>query len=94
MEKCPATSLDRVDLFLKEKPLIIFIRIQIKQKNLQRERGIDNMVVSFGSVHGIYIENPVMDLKRLRKIREKLPGFPLVMHGGSGLSREDTKKMY
>lgn len=63
-----------------------------KAKEFAERTGIDNMVVSFGSVHGIYIENPVMDFERLRKIREKLPGFPLVMHGGSGLSREDTKK--
>lgn len=63
-----------------------------KAKEFVERTGIDNMVVSFGSVHGIYIENPVMDFERLKKIREKLPGFPLVMHGGSGLSQEDTKK--
>ena len=63
-----------------------------KAKEFVERTGIDNMVVSFGSVHGIYIENPIMDFERLKKIREKLPGFPLVMHGGSGLSEEDTKK--
>lgn len=63
-----------------------------KAKEFVHKTGIDNMVVSFGSVHGIYIENPVMDFERLKKIREKLPGFPLVMHGGSGLSEEDTKR--
>ena len=52
--------------------------------------GVDSLVVSFGSVHGIYIEKPQMDYERLSAIRKALPDFPLVMHGGSGLSEEDT----
>ena len=31
-----------------------------------------------------------MDYERLSAIRKALPDFPLVMHGGSGLSEEDT----
>lgn len=56
------------------------------------QTGVDNLVVSFGSVHGLYIENPKMDYERLDAIREALPHMPLVMHGGSGLSEEDTRK--
>lgn len=63
-----------------------------KAKQFVDLTGVDNLVVSFGSVHGIYIENPVMDYRRLKEIREALPDCPLVMHGGSGLSEEDVKK--
>ena len=52
---------------------------------------MDSLVVSFGSVHGIYIEEPKMDYERLGAIREAVPNTPLVMHGGSGLNEEDTR---
>lgn len=63
-----------------------------KAKQYVELTGVDNLVVSFGSVHGIYIENPVMDYQRLKEITDELPDFPLVMHGGSGLSEEDIRK--
>ncbi|MFR5412679.1 MAG: class II fructose-bisphosphate aldolase [Enterocloster bolteae] len=55
------------------------------------QTGVDSLVVSFGSVHGIYIEEPKMDYERLGAIREAVSNTPLVMHGGSGLSEEDTR---
>ena len=55
------------------------------------QTGVDSLVVSFGSVHGIYIEEPKMDYERLGAIREAVPNTPLVMHGGSGLNEEDTR---
>lgn len=63
-----------------------------KAKEFVERTGIDSLVVSFGSVHGIYIKKPVMDYDRLEKITKALPEIPLVMHGGSGLSKEDVKK--
>ncbi|MDX1357334.1 MAG: class II fructose-bisphosphate aldolase [Clostridia bacterium] len=50
---------------------------------------VDALAVAFGTAHGIYIRKPVLDIKRLAKIRSLAHGVPLVMHGGSGLSEKD-----
>jgi len=49
---------------------------------------IDALAASFGTVHGIYTEKPNLDFERIKRIKE-VTHIPLVMHGGSGLSRED-----
>jgi len=49
---------------------------------------VDALAASFGTVHGIYAEKPRLDFQRIEDIKE-LTKTPLVMHGGSGLSRED-----
>ncbi|GBF76532.1 ketose-bisphosphate aldolase [Paenibacillus sp. 598K] len=50
--------------------------------------GIDALAAAFGTVHGVYLKKPVLDLPRLKQIRERA-GVPIVMHGGSGLSDSD-----
>lgn len=52
------------------------------------ETGVDALAIAFGTSHGIYAVKPVLDLDRVARIREKV-SVPLVMHGGSGLSREE-----
>ncbi len=52
------------------------------------ETGVDTLAVAFGTVHGIYLKEPQLDIERLGKISDAT-GKPLVMHGGSGLSTED-----
>jgi fructose-bisphosphate aldolase class II len=52
--------------------------------------GIDCLAPSFGTAHGIYKSAPALDLGLVKRIKE-LTGLPLVMHGGSGVSREDYK---
>ena len=56
-----------------------------------KETGIDALAASVGTVHGFYAAQPKLDFDRIVKIRE-LTGVPLVMHGGSGISVEDTQK--
>lgn len=56
-----------------------------------RRTGIDALACSFGTVHGVYLEKPALDLERLRRIADRT-GVPIVMHGGSGLSQEDFKQ--
>ncbi len=56
-----------------------------------KETGIDALACSFGTVHGIYLSEPVLDIPRIKEIREKT-GVPVVMHGGSGISDEDFRK--
>lgn len=45
----------------------------------------DALAVAFGTAHGIYHGEPVIDFSRLSQIRAAV-NVPLVMHGGSGLS--------
>ena len=56
------------------------------------ESGIDALACSFGTTHGIYLTKPKLDLEIVRKIRSLTNGFPIVMHGGSGVSEEDYRR--
>ncbi len=55
-----------------------------------QETGADALAVAIGTVHGVYLKKPKLDLKRLAMIRDRVK-LPLVLHGGSGLSEEDFK---
>ena len=57
-------------------------------KQFYEETGIDAMAISYGTVHGIYREKPVLNFNRLHEIAEAVP-VPLVVHGGSGLTDEE-----
>ncbi|MEM1485843.1 class II fructose-bisphosphate aldolase [Oscillospiraceae bacterium PP1C4] len=48
---------------------------------------VDMLAVSFGTVHGFYVEKPVLDIKRLREIHESTSAA-LVMHGTTGVDEE------
>lgn len=54
--------------------------------------GIDALACAFGTVHGFYLKTPKLDFERLEKI-DSLIDIPLVMHGGSGVSEEDYRKV-
>lgn len=57
-------------------------------KRFVDETGIDALACSFGTAHGIYKVKPELDFPRIKCISE-LCNLPLVMHGGSGVSKED-----
>ena len=61
-------------------------------KEFAENTGIDALACAFGTAHGIYLKEPKLDFNRLEKIK-KLVDIPLVMHGGSGVSHEDYKKV-
>lgn len=50
--------------------------------------GVDCLAIAFGTVHGIYLKEPRLDLDRVKEIYEEV-SIPLVMHGGSGIAAED-----
>ncbi len=54
--------------------------------------GIDCLAVSIGTVHGRKKGTPKLDFTRLAKLREAA-GIPLVIHGGTGLSDEQYRKL-
>lgn len=56
------------------------------------ESGIDALACSFGTTHGIYLSEPKLDFDVVRKVRSFTDDIPVVMHGGSGVSREDYHK--
>ena len=53
-----------------------------------RESGIDALACSFGTTHGIYLSAPKLDFSVVREVRARTGNIPVVMHGGSGVSRE------
>jgi len=57
-----------------------------------KETGIDALACAFGTAHGVYLSAPKLDFPRLEKIKS-LVDIPLVMHGGSGVSEEDYRKV-
>lgn len=54
------------------------------------ETEVDCLAIAFGTVHGVYVKKPQLDLERVARIRDEV-GIPLVMHGGSGISDEEYR---
>lgn len=52
--------------------------------------GIDIFAGSYGNVHGIYKNEPKLDIERIKKIADG-SGIPLSLHGGSGIPEEQIK---
>lgn len=61
-------------------------------KDFSEKTGIDALACAFGTAHGLYTKEPKLDFERLAEIKNKV-SVPLVMHGGSGVSTEDYKKV-
>ncbi len=52
--------------------------------------GVDSLAVAIGTSHGAYKfkSEPKLAFDVVQKIQEKIPGFPLVMHGSSSVPKE------
>lgn len=57
-----------------------------------KETGIDALACSFGTTHGIYLTEPKLDFDVVKNVRSMTNQIPVVMHGGSGVSKEDYRK--
>ncbi|CAM3228982.1 tagatose-bisphosphate aldolase subunit GatY [Filibacter tadaridae] len=53
--------------------------------------GIDSLAVAIGTGHGLYETEPNLDFDRLEEIKN-LVDIPIVLHGASGISKEDVRK--
>ena len=55
-----------------------------------RKSGVDSLAVAIGTSHGAYKfkKEPKLAFDVLQEIEDKLPGFPLVMHGSSSVLKE------
>lgn len=54
--------------------------------------GIDALAVAFGTAHGIYKTKPILNMDIISEVRKRTE-IPLVMHGGSGITKEDYKEV-
>ena len=52
----------------------------------------DALAVAIGNAHGKYHGDPMLDFDVLAEIHRRLPGVPLVLHGGSGISADGFRK--
>ena len=59
-------------------------------KRFAEETGVSALAVMVGTAHGVYKQSPVLEIQRLRDIREAT-GLPLVLHGGSGVPAEQLQ---
>jgi fructose-bisphosphate aldolase, class II len=57
--------------------------------------GCDSLAVAIGTSHGAYkfSGDQALRLDVLAQIQERLPGFPLVMHGSSSVPREEVERI-
>lgn len=57
-----------------------------------RETGVDALAIAIGNAHGFYTQEPHIDFERLKRTRDLLGPFPIVLHGGTGIPDEQIKK--
>ena len=56
-----------------------------------RRTGVDILAVSIGNKHGFYQGEPKLDFELLAEIHRTV-SIPLVMHGGTGIPKEDIQR--
>lgn len=59
------------------------------------QTGCDSLAVAIGTSHGAYkfTGSQGLHFDRIAAIQERLPGFPLVMHGSSSVPREEVERI-
>lgn len=57
--------------------------------------GCDSLAVAIGTSHGAYkfSGSQGLHLERVASIQQRLPGFPLVMHGSSSVPQEEVRRI-
>lgn len=58
---------------------------------LVRCTGVDSLAVGIGSAHGFYQGKPQLNFERLEQVNKAID-TPLVLHGGTGIPREDVQR--
>ena len=54
--------------------------------------GVDRLAIAVGNIHGISLDEPNLDIDRIKKIREAVPEHvALVLHAGSGIPDDQIK---
>lgn len=59
--------------------------------------GVDSLAIAIGTSHGAHKfkpgDNPKIRLDILKEIEERIPGFPIVLHGSSSVPQQYVKKV-
>jgi len=54
--------------------------------------GINRLAIAVGNIHGVSLDEPNLDIDRIKKIREAIPeNVALVLHAGSGIPDDQIK---
>jgi fructose-bisphosphate aldolase, class II len=64
-------------------------------KEFVERSGVDSLAVAIGTSHGAYKFSGSQALRMdvLTEIQQRLPGFPLVMHGSSSVPQEEVERI-
>jgi fructose-bisphosphate aldolase class II len=57
------------------------------------DTGVDALAVAIGNTHLMQAPGAVIDAARLAAITAAAPGLPLVLHGGSGITPDDRRRL-
>ena len=76
----------------EEHPGELIYTSAVEAKTFVERTGVDCLAVSVGTVHGRFKGAPKLDCNRLAKIHEAVD-IPLVIHGGTGLSNEQYRRI-
>lgn len=60
-------------------------------KRLYEASNVDAIALSIGNAHGLYVKEPKLNFELLERTKSMV-SVPLVLHGGSGISKEDFQK--
>lgn len=61
-------------------------------RNFVEETGVDRLAVAVGNIHGISLDEPALDIKRIAAIRAHIPeSVALVLHAASGIPDNQIK---
>ena len=100
--KNPEISVEGELGYLRGKSRIQKEVIKIKPEDLTKpeeaaefadKTGIDRFAGAYGNSHGISLDEPALDIERIRAVRKVLPEkVAMVLHGGSGIPDEQIKE--
>jgi fructose-bisphosphate aldolase class II len=62
-------------------------------KDFAEKTGITRFAGAYGNSHGISIDEPALDIERIKSVRKALPeNVSMVLHGGSGIPDEQIQE--
>ena len=63
-----------------------------KAQEFVEKTGVGRLAIAVGSIHGISLDEPALDIKRISAIRQVVPKeIALVLHAGSGIPDDQIK---
>lgn len=63
-----------------------------KAREFVERTGVDRLAIAVGNIHGISLDEPALDIERIRDVRSAVPEeVALVLHAGSGIPDEQIR---